>query len=238
MAHAEGNEIGTHFVGHVCDPDPDGVSSWTASDWSRELDQFDRLLARASTDNGIRPPIDLGFGPSEVVGVRTPCLQGNLDALDGVLRARGFRYDASRSSTETAWPQRIDGLWSFPLALIPLAGTHLQTLSMDYNLFVNQTAGQSVGPRDERRIEDAAYRTLLGYFERNYHGPRAPLSVASHFARWNDGAYVRATTRLLEHVCRLPEVRCVSYPELADWLDRVPAPLLRRFSEGRFPRLR
>jgi hypothetical protein len=34
-----------------------------------------------------------------------------------------------------------------------------------------------------------------------------------------------ALTRFLEHVCRLPEVRCVPYVEVADWLDDhgVPA---------------
>ena len=35
--------------------------------------------------------------------------------------------------------------------------------------------------------------------------------------------------------CRLPEVRCVSFRELADWLDALPHAALRRYEHGRFP---
>jgi hypothetical protein len=37
-------------------------------------------------------------------------------------------------------------------------------------------------------------------------------------------AYQRALTRFLEHVCRLPAVRCVPYTEVADWLDHHRSP--------------
>src|SRR5690242_11210494 len=84
--YREGHEIGTHFNGHFCEPYPGNVDTWTAADWSHELDQFDRLVFRAHR---------LPFDPDEVVGARTPCLQGRLGALDPVLARRGFRYDAS-----------------------------------------------------------------------------------------------------------------------------------------------
>ncbi len=91
---------------------------------------------------------------------------------------------------------------------------------MDYNLMVNQTPR----PTGEQAaaIEEQAYSSFRSAFERSYHGNRAPLGFGNHFARWNHGAYVRALTRLLEDVCRLPEVRCAPYAELADWLDARP----------------
>ena len=45
----------------------------------------------------------------------------------------------------------------------------------------------------------------------------------SHFETWNHRAYNRALTRFLLETCGLPDVRCVSYRELVDWLDARPA---------------
>ncbi len=86
-AYREGNEIGTHFNGHFCEPYPGNVDEWSASDWALELDQFDHLL--------FHDPGALPFGPDEVVGERTPCLQGRLPVLYRELARRGFRYDTS-----------------------------------------------------------------------------------------------------------------------------------------------
>src|ERR1043166_3402944 len=47
----------------------------------------------------------------------------------------------------------------------------------------------------------------------------APFVWGSHFEAWNHWAYDRALTRFLLETCRLPNVRCVSYRELVDWLD-------------------
>src|SRR5919204_326276 len=88
-AYREGHEIGTHYNGHFCAPYPGNVGEWTTADWSRELDQFDDLLFRGHS---------LPFGPAEVVGGRTPCLQGDLRVLYPVLARHGFRYDASQSA--------------------------------------------------------------------------------------------------------------------------------------------
>src|SRR6266404_3632145 len=102
--YRDGHEIGTHFVGHFCGPG--GVGDWTGAEWKSELEQFDALLFRA----GRRLP----FGRGEIVGDRTPCLEGNLSALYPVLRRLGFRYDASRLAPLGQWPRRELGLWSFP----------------------------------------------------------------------------------------------------------------------------
>jgi len=41
----DGDEIGTHFIGHFCGPG--GVGDWTSADWRSELQQFDALLFAA-----------------------------------------------------------------------------------------------------------------------------------------------------------------------------------------------
>ena len=214
-AYRAGNEIGTHFNGHFCEPYRGNVEEWSAADWSRELDQFDRMLFRV--------PEALPFGPGEVVGERTPCLQGRLPVLYRVLARRGFRYDASALAPLGSWPRRRLGIWSVPLLEVPFPGHSFRVVSMDYNFFANQTGGVS-GPWSlEPRIERQTYLALRGAFRASYRGNRAPFVYGSHFETWNHRAYNRALTRFLLETCGLPDVRCVSYRELVDWLDARPA---------------
>jgi hypothetical protein len=210
LGYRDGHEIGTHYNGHFCGPD--GVGTWTAADWSAELDQFDRLLF-----SGRRLP----FGPAKVVGGRTPCLEGNLDALYPILAKRGFRYDVRR-----------DGIWSFPLLELPFIGHTFRVVSMDYNFMANQT------DESPARIENETYRTLWNAFRASYLGNRAPLSLGNHFETWESWAYDHALTRFLLRACRLPEVRCSSFAELADWLDARSPQRVARFRAGRFPHAR
>jgi peptidoglycan/xylan/chitin deacetylase (PgdA/CDA1 family) len=232
LAYREGHELGTHFGGHFCAPYSGNVGEWTAANWRRELDEFDKLLFRVSANNRLRPAVRLPFGPAEVIGERTPCLQGNMHVLLPVLAARGFRYDASQQSPLGTWPRRERGLWELPLLEIPFAGHTFRVLSMDYNFFANQTiAGTPL-----RAIERETYVSLWRAFRASYFGNRAPLSFANHFETWNEGAYDRALARVLLRACRLPEVRCVSFRELVDWLDVQPRARLRRYRLGRFPR--
>jgi hypothetical protein len=217
LGYREGNEVGTHYNGHFCGPG--GVGGWTARDWSEELDEFDRLLFA-------KP---LPFGPKEIVGGRTPCLEGNLAVLYPVLRRHGFRYDASRTALLGTWPTKVDGIWSFPLLELPFVGHTFRVVSMDYNFMANQV------DEPTSRIEDETYRTFWNAFRASYLGNRAPLDLGNHFETWESWAYDHALTRFLVRACRLPEVRCASFRELADWLDAEPAPRLARFRAGRFP---
>jgi hypothetical protein len=211
-AYREGHEIGTHFNGHFCEPYRGNVDEWTAADWSRELDEFDALLFHV--------PRTLPFGPGEIVGERTPCLQGRLPVLYRVLARRGFRYDASALAPLGSWARRRLGIWSIPLLEMPFLGHSFRVVSMDYNLLANQTGGVSGPASLEPRIERETYLTLRGAFRLLYRGNRAPFVYASHFETWNHWAYNRALARFLLETCRLPDVRCVSYRELVDWLDR------------------
>jgi hypothetical protein len=136
-----------------------------------------------------------------------------------VLARRGFRYDASALAPIGSWPRRRLGIWSIPLLEIPFPGRSFRVVSMDYNLFANQTAGVSAPASLEPRIERETYLTLRGAFRRLYRGNRAPFVYGSHFETWNHWAYDSALTRFLLETCRLPDVRCASYRELVDWLD-------------------
>ena len=106
-----------------------------------------------------------------------------------------------------------------PLLEIPFPGHSFRVVSMDYNLFANQTSGISGPSSLEPRIERETYQTLRNAFRLTYRGNRAPFVYGSHFETWNHWAYDRALTRFLLETCRLPDVRCVSYHELVDWLD-------------------
>jgi peptidoglycan/xylan/chitin deacetylase (PgdA/CDA1 family) len=231
-AHREGHEIGTHFNGHFCAPFDGSVEDWTRSDWRRELRQFDRLLFGASANNELNPPVHLPFGREELIGGRTPCLQGALRELYPVLVRHGFRYDASQVSRLGGWPKRELGLWSTPLLEIPFLGHTYDVVSMDYNFLANQT---DVAPA---AIERETLLSLRHAFLASYFGNRAPLSIGVHFETWRSWAYDHAVARLLAGVCRLREVRCVSYRELVDWLDAQSPGRLRRARSGRFPHLK
>ncbi len=220
LGFREGNEIGTHYNGHFCAPDPASVGTWTAADWTYELAQFRRLLF-----GGGRLP----FGPHEIVGGRTPCLEGNLAALYPVLRRAGFRYDASRTALLGTWPRRIDGIWSFPLLELPFVGHTFRVVSMDYNFLANQVE------EPPAQVESETYGTLWNAFLAEYRGGRAPLSFGFHFETWDHWAYDRALTRVLLRACSLPEVRCTSFRGLANWLDSLPRRTLRRYRKGFFP---
>lgn len=220
LGYREGNEVGTHYNGHFCGPG--GVGDWSAHDWDEELTEFDRLVFTKDAR--------LGFGPKEIVGGRTPCLEGNLSVLYPVLKQHGFRYDASHTELLGTWPKKIDGIWSFPLLELPFIGHTFRVVSMDYNFMANQTT------ESPARIESEMYRTLWNAFVASYRGDRAPLSLGNHFETWESWAYDHALTRFLLRACKLPEVRCASFKELADWLDRQPPRLLARYRADRFPR--
>jgi peptidoglycan/xylan/chitin deacetylase (PgdA/CDA1 family) len=224
LGYSEGHEIGTHYNGHFCEPYPGNVGTWTKFDWLHEIAQFHRLLNHA----GVHLP------DNEVQGGRTPCLQGRLDQLRSALRADEMSYDASAAGLPGTWPQRVHGIWSFPLALIKLVGTPWDSLSMDYNFYVNQSNATEVSPARAGVLEQDAYLSYLRYFRANYHGGRAPLEIGNHFATWNHGAYVRALTRFVDTVCVKPEVRCVTYSTLVDWLRSQPRRWLERDRDGRF----
>ena len=151
------------------------------------------------------------------------------------MRERGFRYDTSGDALPDAWPVKEGGLWRFNLANIRLHGSGRKTLSMDYNFLV----AQSFGFADRRNAERHGRQmllTYLDYFKTNYAGNRAPIHIGHHFTDYQSGAYRHALKAFARMVCGLPEVRCVTYKTLADFMDGLDMPTLQAYRAGDFPR--
>jgi hypothetical protein len=209
-AYAAGMEIGTHYNGHFCAGFEPAANDWSTSDWSSELGQFFRFWAAHR---------DLTVPASSVRGGRTPCLEGRPDQLEPALRARGFSYDSSRTANGVGWPRRDRwGLWEFPLAYVPLAGTGSGVVSMDYNFWVKQT-GNPPSTRDTAANSRQVLDTYRAMYAAAYRGNRAPLVLGNHFNSWNGNAYTRALATFVQETCRKPETLCVPYRDVVAWLD-------------------
>jgi peptidoglycan/xylan/chitin deacetylase (PgdA/CDA1 family) len=223
-----GHEIASHAVGHF------NGTYWSAEDWAWEFQTYQRIFENDAQYNALPSEAKFEFPVTDIVGFRAPYLARNA-ALYPALAAMGFRYDASASSKPSAWPEKQDSLWRFNLAQIEVNGLGRKTLSMDYNFLIAQSRGR---PDPERIAEfrDQMLGSYLDYFRANYAGNRAPLHIGHHFFDYQGGAYKAALKIFARLVCGLPEVRCVSYAMLADYLDRLSPETRAAHRSGDFPR--
>ncbi|MFC7218118.1 hypothetical protein ACFQLX_08040 [Streptomyces polyrhachis] len=235
LAWRDGSEIGTHFNGHFCGPG--GVSGWTVDQWKSEIQQAKRFVKEWRTNTGWQEAEPLPFDyERELAGGRAPCLEGqkNLMKAAGQL---GLRYDSSGVNSQV-WPSKRHGIWDLSLQNIPFPGRDFEVVSMDYN-FMSSQSGPALSSTAQHAVYEKEMRAgLRAGFERAYRGNRAPLFIGNHFESWNGGAYMRAVEDAIRTVCRRAEVRCVSFRQLADWLDaQDPAVLakLRRLDVGEAP---
>ncbi|MFJ1652002.1 hypothetical protein ACIOC2_11420 [Streptomyces sp. NPDC088337] len=218
LAWLEGNEIGTHFNGHFCGPDG-GVGNWSVDEWKSEISQAKQFVKTWKTNTGMKSAASLPFDyDKELIGGRTPCLEGQKNFVKAASRL-GFRYDSSGVNNQE-WPKKKDGLWDLSMQLVPFPGHTFEQLTMDYNFMVNQSGTQTQGDPAKfgywgKQMRDG----LLKGFQRAYDGNRAPLVIGNHFESWNGGTYMRAVEDVVKQVCNKPDVRCVSFHQLADWLD-------------------
>ncbi|MFF9524916.1 hypothetical protein ACF1DV_23485 [Streptomyces achromogenes] len=238
LAWLEGNEIGTHFNGHFCGPDG-GVGTWSVEEWKSEIAQARSFVKSWRSNTGMRAEDPLPFDyDKELIGARTPCLEGRKNFVKAA-RDLGFRYDSS-GVNDQVWPKKKDGLWDLSMQLVPFPGHTYEQLTMDYNFMVGQSGTQTQGDPDKFDYWGDQMRDgLLKGFYRAYDGNRAPLIIGNHFESWNGGTYMRAVEEVVKEVCTKPEVRCVSFRQLADWLDaQDPRTLarLRSLEVGEAPR--
>ena len=188
-AYAAGMEIGTHYNGHFCAGSEPAGNDWSTAAWSSELGQFFRFWQAHH---------DLTVPASSVRGGRTPCLEGRPDQLGPALRARGFSYDTSRTANGIAWPRKDPwGIWEFPLAYVPLAGSGSGVVSMDYNFWVKQT-GNPPSTRDVPANSAQVLATYRAMYAAAYRGNRAPLVLGNHFNSWNGNAYTQALATFVD----------------------------------------
>ena len=234
-AWLEGHEIGTHFNGHFCGDG--GVSSWTPEQWKDEIDQAVTFVMTWRTTTGFTdlPPLPFDYR-KELVGGRTPCLEGSTN-LRIAADQLGWRYDTSSTGTQV-WPSKAGTLWAVDLQSIPFAGHNSSVLSMDYNLMYNQskTPNGAAAKRDQWQQE--ATDTYVAGFKRAYDGNRAPLIIGNHFEDWNGGIYMKAVEAAMRKMATYPDTRFVSFRQLCDYLDaQDPATLtrLRKLTIGSAP---
>ncbi|MFF8191858.1 hypothetical protein ACF05L_13635 [Streptomyces bobili] len=218
QAWLEGNEVGTHFNGHFCGKDG-GVGEWSVEEWKEEIAQAKQFVKTWKTNTGMAKAAPLPFDyDKELIGARTPCLEGQ-ENFRKAGRELGFRYDTSGVNNQV-WPGKKEGLWDLSMQLVPFPGHSFEQLTMDYNFMVNQSGTATQGdPAKHEYWGDQMRDGLLRGFQRAYDGNRAPLIIGNHFESWNGGTYMRAIEEVVENVCTKEEVRCVSFRQLADWLD-------------------
>jgi hypothetical protein len=227
-AYAHGFELGTHYNGHFCAGDPPGGGAWSTTAWNSELDQFLRFWKDFRTIDQLPGVPGLTAPASSVAGGRTPCLEDKPAALMPALAAHHFSYDTSATSNGISWPARNQwGLWEFPLAYVPLAGTSHGVVSMDYNFWVRQT-GNPPSTRDPRGSSDQVLRTYRQMYDTTYRGNRAPLVLGNHFNSWNGNAYSQALAAFVTETCKKPDTLCVTYRDVIRWMGvQDPAVLSR-----------
>ncbi|MEU2337699.1 hypothetical protein ABZ770_20685 [Streptomyces sp. NPDC006654] len=228
-AWLEGHEIGTHFNGHFCGPD--GVRNWSPAEWRSEIDQAVDFVTRWKTNTGFTDLEPLPFDyRKELVGGRTPCLEGQANLLP-TAAALGWKYDASSPGGLQIWPGKVQGnrIWDFPLQSIPFPGHSFQVLSMDYNMMYNQSAGNPLGDKaryDAWRVQ--ARDSYVAGFERAYSTNRAPFFIGNHFERWNGGIYMDAVEEAIGRMADHDDVRFVSFKQLVAWLEAQDPAVLRK----------
>lgn len=216
-AWEEGNEVGTHFNGHFCGKDG-GVGTWSVEEWKSEINQAKSFVKNWKTNAGLKGEKPLPFDyDKELVGARTPCLEGRKNFVRAAAQM-GFRYDTS-GVNDQIWPKKDLGLWDLSMQLVPVPGRAFQTLSMDYNFLVNQSGTTKGDPSMHQYWGNQMRDGLVQAFERSYRGNRAPLIIGNHFESWNGGTYMRAIEETIATVCVQKDVKCVSFRQLADWLD-------------------
>ena len=218
-AAQEGHEIANHAAGHF-----DG-SKWSYENWKSEFRQFfdmmfDKFLLNNATTYSNEFPNGWVFKKSDMVGFRAPQLGLN-NAMYTVLSESKAKYDTSKSAAPNYWPKKsAQGIWNFPLAEIPVYGTSRKTLSMDYNFYYVQSKGNP-DPSRSAEYEEQTYKSYMNYIKSNYAGNRAPINIGHHFSQWNAGAYWRAMKRVVNEVCGMPEVKCVTYVEFMNVMEKM-----------------
>lgn len=216
-AWLDGHEIGTHFNGHFCGP-AKGVSTWSVDDWLSEIEQAQEFVTTWRSTTGLtdEPPLPFDYD-KEVVGGRTPCLEG-ADNLRKAAAQLGWRYDSSGTRLAT-WPTKVEGLWDLSLQQVPFPGHDFEVTAMDYNIMFNQSEVTDGDPamRDTWRAQ--ARDAYLAGFRRSLEGNRSPLVIGNHFEQWNGGIYMDAVEQAIETMAQEPQTRFVTMRQLCDWLD-------------------
>lgn len=205
VAQTEGHEIASHAVGHYNGAD------WSLEEWRSELRQFDKIFYDGHT-----------ISKNSVTGFRAPSLGQNKD-LFIALSELGYSYDTSLVGMARDLPKHEGGLWEFPVATIIFGRDEKPVLSMDYSIFMHQTKAKNIafkGTELWQNLYDETMYSYQKYFDDNYNGNHAPVYIAHHFSKWNDGVYFEVMKDFAKNVCSKKDVKCVTYSELQRELEK------------------
>lgn len=225
-AWLDGHEIGTHFNGHFCGPDK-GVGTWSVKDWHSEIKQAHEFVTTWRTTTGLtdEPPLPFDYS-KELVGGRTPCLEG----ADNVRKAAaelGWRYDSSGTRLAT-WPTRKHGVWDLSLQQVPFPGEDFEVTAMDYNIMYNQSEVTDGDPAMHSTWRRQARDAYVAGFRRSLTGNRSPLIIGNHFEQWNGGIYMEAVEQAILTMAKNPATQFVTMRQLCDWLDAQDDDVIER----------
>ncbi|MEO8829832.1 hypothetical protein [Lapillicoccus sp.] len=221
----EGHEIGTHFNGHFCGSD--GVATWTVDQWKDEIAQAKKFVMTWRTTTGFTDLDPFPFDyRTELVGGRTPCLDGSAN-LRIAADELGWRYDTSSTGNQV-WPTKAGRLWALDMPSIPFVGHNSSVISMDYNMMVNQSRTPDGDPARRAQWQQEAADSWMAGFTRAYDGNRAPYIIGNHFENWNGGIYMAAVEQVMRKMATHPDTRFVSFRQLCDFLDAQDPTTLTR----------
>lgn len=220
-AIAQGNEVGSHSVGHF------NGAGWSYDEWKQEFNSFNAILSNVQKNN---PAILLNqpqFTAKNIIGFRAPNLGVN-ENLYRVLKDFNFSYDTSGVGLMGNWPKKDNyGIWHIPLGSIYVSSSHQPVISIDYSFWMHQSHGKNMlmkGSALWNKYYDDVLATYMDYFNSNYNGSRAPVVIAGHFSKWNDGLYWEAMKMFAQNVCGKPKVQCVTFKQLVDYLNTTGTP--------------
>ncbi len=216
-ARAEGHEIGSHANGHF------NGYHWTFEQWMQEFASFNTFVDNIKANNSdIVLPESLQLFSKDIVGFRAPEL-GTDNAMYHALASSSFVYDASGIAQKTEWPKRDEfGIWHIPLSTIFLNPGHVPTISMDYSVYMTQTNAKDIVSKDSpewKKLHEQLSNAYRDLFNQVYEGDRAPIAIGHHFSDWNSGVYWEVMKDFIREECGKPEVHCVTYKELVEYME-------------------
>lgn len=216
----QGNEIGSHATGHW------NGYLWSEGDWKQEFNSFKSILYNVQSNNN-KVKIENPDFVKSIEGFRAPDLGIN-EAMYATLKDFGFKYDASGIGAMEEWPIRdILGIWHIPLGIMRLGPRNTPVLSMDYSIWLVQSGGRDNAKKGSElwnQYFEEVKTGFINYFNNNYNGSRAPVIIANHFTKMNDGVYWEAMKAAAEEICGQPYVRCTTFKTLVDYLNYYGVP--------------
>ncbi len=219
LAYSRGHEIGTHYNGHFCSGNDPSGDDWSTAQWNSELDQFFGFLKNWKQINGYPDAPDLKVPASAIKGGRTPCLEGDLDAMIPAWKAHGMTYDTSKNLyTGIGWPKQVDGIWEFQMPYVYSPGFKGMVMAMDYNMWVKFN-GAKDEPETAPQLREMVRQTYDYMFDQAYHGNRAPVLIANHFNNWNGNSFNQPALKFMEDTCGKPDVYCTTYQDVIAWMQ-------------------